>query len=1499
MKYARHTPANIPTPVVCSPDGCHLFSAQGRSLIRYELRSKETAPEIVSRVEVPGEIMALHCSDPRGPVVAVLHDNCDSADRSPVGLFRLEKETLRLLARLPASIRDIVETPAGFFTLLGPSELEPARVVRLDRRTGAVLSVRPADPDAGRLRAASGTAVLTIAGRSRRVRRVDFDEACPSPRPPGSTPDRPSGDGSRRHRPKCACCTCDKPEEAEPGGRTPPRVPPRDHCDDGDDGVEDGCRFYTAFGAIVVCIDRCRPERDPCRRTMHARIEGLSLVGGSLAVTTRNGRSLTLLNPATLATQEERATLGPGTFVLPAPAANAIVAVSPTLGQFVLIPAQPATNAALDIQLEAEVSERVFEGSDLADNPIGPLFAIKNVSVLIIPIVDPTQAYSGPQNGDAYSDALFTLLEPENSAAALDAPLRKILRYYDEQSHSQQGLDFTVFGANTPQFYSGPPIEIEEAIESYFNGSFSPGALVSTASPGESPAEVRFRGNETLRITAVSSVGEANEFGFELAFPAALLRVSLGSGLTVDIDQSGPSWTIEYEDSSGATVNLVLDPSNLPQDLTVTFGATGGTFDAELSDLTQAFQTMIEASPQAEDFAPVEVVWGRLPGEGLGRIYILFRFTSGGQVPRITNPGTDGAIAAFLGIDSGVLRFQIGAAVFDLSASQFAQDAAINEFRDYLIIVSRLAEIAATAGDVKDPVLGSVDVTVGSIGSGVVLGTRFELSNVHGQAPALVEAGSGSGADPLNLAAGFGVEGSNFAPDKHDGMIDRPAFFEMFYGRLVEAVADDLGGAPAGGWKALVDYLQGFDTVYLFPVNPPPPAHHGAWSVDHPVPTNLRAFVIKLKDPTSDPTGTAPVVKPKWGMNFQSFDPVVPSGGTITPLEADTRTLGHELGHTLGLGDQYTSTEFDPTLQYVGGLDLMGASSSEWPHFCAYHKLVLGWLGESDRIVIDPPGDGDSVTTEFILVPTEWWDGNQAQDARDAFGAAADIPVGAALICNLDGQGGLLDVIEARAPGPEFSGGMDTTSNLGRVTVMNILDYAESGRYGQVIADAQAIPANVIKSFFRYRRRLHLLVGQLQANGTLDFADAPGLPFDGIKLTVLAEASIGIGGSTVPVYRCQLDWSGGLAADVGFADNDEEWRSTDIAIDYVGSDPGNPDSGQDTWPDGEPLGTGEKIVIPSSGTEPHRVRVRVRNFGVQTARNVKVNLFLRDPGGGGDIADDEPYDTDTIPELQPEADVGPFDLHFPWHVPDNQELHVCWRAEIESFEIGTGASAQTIISDASILNNWVQQNIFESDVTYSSPPEPLVNRFSVGNDGPFIESVRLVPDGLPKGVRLTVRPRQLRVPPFSQRTFSLRFEFGEELTEDPCRQQMDVLIRCMRSVDHDEEPWGASLFRIRLRQKTKPSIQGTWRGNSLNLMGQIDPPIGVGSISIRLDFDNGEPAPWLKTSIDPGGVFDASFNTAGTDHNSVVRVAAHYLGNDVFAPSVSEPVSIRQIVPVG
>lgn len=51
-------------------------------------------------------------------------------------------------------------------------------------------------------------------------------------------------------------------------------------------------------------------------------------------------------------------------------------------------------------------------------------------------------------------------------------------------------------------------------------------------------------------------------------------------------------------------------------------------------------------------------------------------------------------------------------------------------------------------------------------------------------------------------------------------------------------------------------------------------------------------------------------------------------------------TFSHELGHNLGLGDQYTPSVAGRNL---GGWELMDADDP-WPHFSIVHRMILGWV---------------------------------------------------------------------------------------------------------------------------------------------------------------------------------------------------------------------------------------------------------------------------------------------------------------------------------------------------------------------------------------------------------------------------------------------------------------------------------------------------------------------------------------------------------------------------
>jgi len=203
-------------------------------------------------------------------------------------------------------------------------------------------------------------------------------------------------------------------------------------------------------------------------------------------------------------------------------------------------------------------------------------------------------------------------------------------------------------------------------------------------------------------------------------------------------------------------------------------------------------------------------------------------------------------------------------------------------------------------------------------------------------------------------------------------------------------------------------------------------------------------------------------------------------------------------------------------------------------------------------------------------------------------------------------------------------------------------------------------------------------------------------------------------------------------------------------------------------------------------------------------------------------------------------------------------------------------------------------------VVYSSPPKPIETRFSVHNDGAFIEHAYLEPRGMPKGVTMRIRPRLLRVPAFTTRHFHIRVEFDEEIIDDACRREIELLVQCWRQEDHSVEPWGASLFKFKVREETATTVGGSWLGGqvqTLSLSGAVDPGTVFGEVSLRLDFENGQPALWVDTPLSVGGLFDEVVDTSGIQHDR--KVVVTYRGSPLHAISTSDPATIFTLEPAG
>lgn len=108
---------------------------------------------------------------------------------------------------------------------------------------------------------------------------------------------------------------------------------------------------------------------------------------------------------------------------------------------------------------------------------------------------------------------------------------------------------------------------------------------------------------------------------------------------------------------------------------------------------------------------------------------------------------------------------------------------------------------------------------------------------------------------------------------------------------------------------------------------------------------------------------------------------VVNLGGISMPFDWDVvdgrpiyTTLSHELGHNLGLSDLYTpevAMNNPPTeMRNVGTWDIMGGSRDPLAHFSLAHRMMLGWVNETDiqlfNFQVQPPPVDATVTIQAI-----------------------------------------------------------------------------------------------------------------------------------------------------------------------------------------------------------------------------------------------------------------------------------------------------------------------------------------------------------------------------------------------------------------------------------------------------------------------------------------------------------------------------------------------------
>jgi M6 family metalloprotease-like protein len=1006
-----------------------------------------------------------------------------------------------------------------------------------------------------------------------------------------------------------------------------------------------------------------------------------------------------------------------------------------------------------------------------------------------------------------------------------------------------------------------------------------PGGMTLTWGVSGSSLDVWFSGEETLTIQAVSATRGTRDF--TLRYPAASFRASFEEDTTLTFDPAGPVRLFEFtgRDRQGDTYVLETRVSALPQ--TVTIDITRATLESGEAQtaISELLETMLEnglgpggtAEGKAIAFEPPLVRWYD-PGSGLGTIDVSIHFAPGDgpERPYINDIHT---------VDFDVFGFDSSSRIPAYFA--FPDPLAVTYATEYL---RRVLENAfhdhPESADLEDSYFSTPVLSSGGPDP-VTVSITINLSIDDGNGGvANITPVSHTGADPLRLAEAGPLLGGDTSYNDHDTLRDTDEFVDDAYTAMIDAI---LAGGP-GSESERVDlaneFFQGYTTLVFSYVDLPPYNQPGAWNVTAPDVAGLRGFAtssnandLKERDKQVDPFTNGGVIM-ILATNKAEGE---------TTADGSAETLAHELGHKTGFPDLYYQQGFKDDAAYMSGLDIMAGAGGAWPHFTSYHKLVKGWIAPEEINLVNPPSAGNPVTRQVLLVPLERWNPSLEGQVRNAFpGAPDDIPVRAAMIAQLAGDGGQFVTIEARWQGAEFSQSIDPP----RIVIANALDYLDDTRYvDEVDPELGELSEGFLKPF---RRKIHLLDQSLRDIGdTFNVAQAPEFPVVGMHVSVVDRQDV----DGIPVFQVRLDWEQGDWIDLGFTDTLPAWRTPDIGLDWLGD-------GQHNWDIGEPLEQGEKLMVPPAGTdpEPHQVFVRLWNFGTAPARDVTVNLHVYDPGGGGDADEENFFASQTLEEVQPSGDDNPAVLRFDWSVPPGQNPHICFRAVVADSDVPVDPDTGVALAsaDTTSSNDWGQQNVFEFEAIADSPPAPVDLLFRIYNDGPFRERVSLIPRGLPDGAKVTVSPRSLIVPSKATRYFRVKVELEEWLLHVSCGKDVDFLLEAWRRDGDSEVRWGATKYRIKPRLATALTLQGYWVYDAIKLYGAISPDIGPGNIRLRVRFE-GENAFWMERPLEGAGTFELELDGAQTQATSL-SAYARFEGTADWSSSSSPAVQLTRHV---
>jgi hypothetical protein len=1013
----------------------------------------------------------------------------------------------------------------------------------------------------------------------------------------------------------------------------------------------------------------------------------------------------------------------------------------------------------------------------------------------------------------------------------------KVQDYYFENSFGNlREINFHVFGSDIGV---GGPVQLPRNLSDYYYPDYVPAKLTLSRDVPVG-GRIVFDGRETLKII-VQPDGGIQPTTLDLAFPAVIFELVNDFYPLVLRFNAGDTLKFDFDDGTSRTINFAFKEFRIQND---------NTRDTVLNDLARFLDQAFLRPDASRQFAAPAVQIVPVSDKAFGRLVIS-----------VSSANTGGSR---LGVSAAAFS---GASLVNFAALAGSMDPSSADLKRYLESILRISNNNSD-GHFTDTTsrTGFIDV---AFSAARVLQTTVAVGDSVGGPTATINLDSSARLDMLFTT-------SNAFPNSATTRPNRKAVRDWY-----QVLRDALDGVVGALGQNSGDILPRFPVILLMPVEQPPVIPGDvdsvlaaeSWTVS-PLskPIDFRGWQIFQSVQTTDPSRNVQAV---WALvlNTAGFKPDVP-------------TVLHELGHGLGFRDLYFAEGYRNDIAYFGDWAMMDSHLLA-PHHCGYHKWQAGWIpdtvvdGKPARVITIPPsGPGLTVTLEALLVPVEVWDDAIPPDARSAFGVADDTPVVQLVKLDLGGDGVVFDLIEARQKGARFSQNLPPPGH--GILVSNAYVPWDDQRY----------------SFNnKYRREAHLLNPNdiLTAPGhTFDFANASGMPFPGIVLTIANKQTV----HGADVYHIQVTRTNKAFVDLYFAQGDPFWRSPDIYLDWPVDNLSRDPRDFRQYPVGQPLDQGEAVHVPrrQSDHELHWLVARIRNKGGVKAEQVVLDFQICDPGGAGDGGNFRSIGSTTIGEV-PGGDLPAYGV-FGWQVPAQHGSHICAHVQIKDFRIPVDSGGSALATDDTwFANNHCQKNVTVFVPLSASPYDPVDFEFSVNNDGIREETAYLEPENLPYGATLTVTPRHRTIAPKQTVVFRCKLQLDDQILDAGCKSDRQFRLNAWRRDPESSTKWGGVQYKVLPRKKLKVSAKASWGYGTPTIAGTVDPNPGGGRVRLFIHWDMRQLDPkdpyWVTVNLDGAGTFGWAEKTP-PEGAFKFETYAVFEGNLMYGPAESEILEAHQ-----